>query len=719
VFVFFFIPVYLYAQCENTARTYTNFQGSYLVGLGALGNPLLAGTISNAANAVNGQVKDASTLSIGAGLLGLASSTQFLEFTTNATNAGARLIPANTPVTLKISVPSEALGLLSGIEIGTFTGLTAVSAQWPLVTGIGNYAGYNAANKNVIYNAANIANVINGSGEIEITLTPGQAYNGIYVKLFGNGLSVALSANLFHAYIMEPSTDSANCNGVIDVLSRVSSTTGSVTNPLNSTDADQSSYTLMNVGTNLLNKIYLTPIFNKPSQPGDSVRMIIQKPSGGSLNLNALTGFTIQPYLYGTPAGTAFNNTSGTANFKLLPGSTDKYVLTFPITQVYDRLEISMGGINGALSTLRIYDIQRKLVKPRTLTDPTATDSRTVCVGSSTSFSVNNAQTCTEYKWYDAETGGNLLYTGLTYNPGNLSVGDYSFYVQGTRTYCTTAVSERLKVTLKVSPLPILSLSGLTVCSGTSTALSVNSPNSNYAYNWYSSVSGGTPLGTGSAYTTPILTSTTTYYVEAVNTLTGCKNAGGPQPVTVTVNPISVVNPITGLNKVCVGSSIMLSNTSMGGIWSSANPSIATVNTSTGEVLGIAAGNVTIQYTIPDGPASCTNHADFNLTVNGLPNITLGSALPICEGITTIALPYSNPINNPATYSLSWTTADFSPVISQVLPATAILLSIPGDAAPGIYTGQLNVRNPEGCSSSLNFSIQIKQIPPKPIVFIQ
>ena len=121
VFLLFFMPAYLYAQCENTGRTYANFQGAYLDGLSVLGGSLY-GNIANASNAVNGQVKDASTLSVPIGVLGLTgSATQFLEFTNDGTSAGKRTIAANTAVTVKLALPKELLGLLSNFEIGSFT----------------------------------------------------------------------------------------------------------------------------------------------------------------------------------------------------------------------------------------------------------------------------------------------------------------------------------------------------------------------------------------------------------------------------------------------------------------------------------------------------------------------------------------------------------------------------------------------------------------------
>ncbi|NII81413.1 MULTISPECIES: Ig-like domain-containing protein [unclassified Pedobacter] len=724
------MPTYLraqvVAQCENTKRTYADFQGSIQYGFKVLGGSLIMGTISDAGNAVNGQVKDASTLGVGLGLAGLASSTQFLQF--SAAGGSPRSIPANIPVTIKISLPTEVLSVLSGVEIGTFTGLHTVAADWPLLglLGPGHDAGYEATTV-PIYNSTNIAGVISGSGEVEITLTPNQIYNGIYVKLAGNLLSVALSTKLFHAYIMETTTDKIDCDEVIDVLSGVQPTviggvlnaTGKVTDPFNSIDSDKNSYALMDVGISVLNKIYLTAIFNKPSQPKDSVSIIIGKPGGGLLNLSLLTGFIIQPYLNGVKAGDAFDNTGTFLNLQLFPGSTDKYVLTFPITEVYDRLEITTGGLAGVLGSLQVYDIKRKLAKPRTLIDPVAEDARAICQGETTTFSVNNPQACTEYKWYDAETGGNLLYTGENYTPpSSLLAGDYSYYVQGSRTYCVTVVSERLRVKLKVHPLPPLDVSGTTICSGATAALSVNNSDiAQYTYNWYTTANGITPVNTGATYTTPTLNANTTYYVEAINILTGCKNAGGRKAVLVNVKPLAVVNPIIGVNTICAGTTTTLTNDNPLGVWSSSDAAIATID-ATGKVTAVAAGNTVISYTVADDATYCGKKVDFSLTVNQQPDLTLGPDAGICEGLTTTRITYTNPVFNPITYSISWAGNLLPAVLNQALPANEITITIPSTTPVAVYQGVLTIKNANGCERNIPFNFRVKLVPHKPTVSI-
>ncbi len=73
----------------------------------------------------------------------------------------------------------------------------------------------------------------------------------------------------------------------------------------------------------------------------------------------------------------------------------------------------------------------------------------------------------------------------------------------------------------------------------------------------------------------------------------------------ITVTTSTSSGTISGLSSVAVGASISLSGSVSGGTWSSSNPSIATVNSATGGVTGIAAGTATISY----GVSGCSGLA--------------------------------------------------------------------------------------------------------------
>jgi hypothetical protein len=98
-------------------------------------------------------------------------------------------------------------------------------------------------------------------------------------------------------------------------------------------------------------------------------------------------------------------------------------------------------------------------------------------------------------------------------------------------------------------------------------------------------------------------------------------------------------------------------------------------------------------------------------TVNPLPTITLGTSPTICLGVTSANLPYTATTGSPNQYSITWNaaaiSAGFSNVALTALPATPIVLAVPGAAPAATYSGTLTVKNTTtGCSSTgTSFSV--------------
>jgi subtilisin family serine protease/uncharacterized protein YjdB len=67
----------------------------------------------------------------------------------------------------------------------------------------------------------------------------------------------------------------------------------------------------------------------------------------------------------------------------------------------------------------------------------------------------------------------------------------------------------------------------------------------------------------------------------------------------VTVN--AAVANITGTTNVCVSSTVLLANTTSAGTWSSSNAGVATINSATGSLVGIAAGTANVTYQVSLG----------------------------------------------------------------------------------------------------------------------
>ena len=83
--------------------------------------------------------------------------------------------------------------------------------------------------------------------------------------------------------------------------------------------------------------------------------------------------------------------------------------------------------------------------------------------------------------------------------------------------------------------------------------------------------------------------------------------------------------------------------------WLSSNPSVATINPSSGLVTALSPGTTTITYKAITG---CSN--SFVLTVNPLPIFSLSTPPTICAGVSTTLTATSNP--NTLQYTYTWST---------------------------------------------------------------
>ena len=89
----------------------------------------------------------------------------------------------------------------------------------------------------------------------------------------------------------------------------------------------------------------------------------------------------------------------------------------------------------------------------------------------------------------------------------------------------------------------------------------------------------------------------------------------------VTVDPLPTVIAISGANNVCQLSTILLSEGTSGGTWSSSSSSIATIGPS-GIVTGLSMGSTTISYSVSNGCGTTT--VTSIVTVNPLPSLISG-----------------------------------------------------------------------------------------------
>lgn len=118
---------------------------------------------------------------------------------------------------------------------------------------------------------------------------------------------------------------------------------------------------------------------------------------------------------------------------------------------------------------------------------------------------------------------------------------------------------------------------------------------------------------------------------EFTDDATGCSTSP-TEFIHVTGSPtITIIGPMS----ICIGATTQLTPT-VGGIWSSINPSIGTVN-NTGLVSGITPGIA--RFTFVQSSTMCPSTDTLSITVNPNPTVSISGSPSICEGATTTLSP--------------------------------------------------------------------------------
>jgi gliding motility-associated-like protein/uncharacterized repeat protein (TIGR01451 family) len=192
--------------------------------------------------------------------------------------------------------------------------------------------------------------------------------------------------------------------------------------------------------------------------------------------------------------------------------------------------------------------------------------------------------------WYDVATGGEVLSTGGNYTTPALS-SDKIYYVQVTANGCT---SERTAVTAVINTIPtIISTQPNERCG--SGIVELKAIASAGVINWYANAQGGTSLGTGNSFTTPNISITTTYYVDA--TENGCTST-------------SRIAVAATLN---IPSTIVLTSGSQNQSICAASTIINNIYTFSGSATSVVVSN------LPTGLISTINNVGKTVTISGIP----------------------------------------------------------------------------------------------------
>ncbi|MFY0254766.1 Ig-like domain-containing protein [Chitinophaga sp. 30R24] len=285
----------------------------------------------------------------------------------------------------------------------------------------------------------------------------------------------------------------------------------------------------------------------------------------------------------------------------------------------------------------------------------------------------------------DATLGGVWSSSDNTIATVDATTGEVAGVSVGTVTITYTVTNgcgnTPVSTTITVNDVPVVSPIGgaSAVCKGATITLNDATVGGVWSSsdNTIATVNGTTGEVTGVSVGTVTITYTVT---------NGCGST--PVSTTITVNDVPVVSPIGGASAVCKGANITLNDATIGGVWSSSDNTIATVNGTTGEVTGVSVGTVTITYTVTNGCGSTP--VSTTITVNDVPVVSpIGGANAVCKG-ATITL-------NDATIGGVWSSSDNT--IATVNSSTGVVMGV----ATGTVTITYTVTN--GCGSAFRTTL--------------
>ncbi len=198
---------------------------------------------------------------------------------------------------------------------------------------------------------------------------------------------------------------------------------------------------------------------------------------------------------------------------------------------------------------------------------------QTICTGESATFTASSLLANPTFKWYDELLGGNLLFTGATFNTGPINNAGATDLL---RTYYVAVEdangceSVRIPVTVTILPaldLPTVTPPAQTACPGDSVTFNATSLFGNATFRWYDDPLAGNLLHEGAEFNTGPLPNggalqiTEMFYVE-VEDENGCVSLRAPASVVVLpAVALPVVDP--PLATICSGDSVEFTATSI------------------------------------------------------------------------------------------------------------------------------------------------------------
>ncbi|MES2588388.1 MAG: T9SS type A sorting domain-containing protein [Bacteroidota bacterium] len=378
---------------------------------------------------------------------------------------------------------------------------------------------------------------------------------------------------------------------------------------------------------------------------------------------------------------------------------------------------------NGACFSDRTTVNITAQMNPQAPTNSTTAQNLTICEGNSTTLSVLNNNTLV---WFDAHTGGNQLSTGATFTTPILNANQ-SFYVESQVLPAGCISPTRTTINVQVSEIPDAPINALgqnNVCSGNSITLEATATGN---ISWYYDLSLPFTVGTGSSFTTPVLSSNRSYFAGTENN--GCYSS--KTEFLINVNPVyqTTINEIACESYNFNGNNLTTSGTysetftTTAGCDSIVNLELTILNPTTSSLTESACDSYTLNgqtytssgvYTqILINSVGCDSTITLNLTINHPASATLTETG--CLSYTLNGQTYTSDgtyIQNLTTVSgcdstltLNLTISNFATSTLNQIACSSFSLNGQVYSTSGVYTQTLT--SSQGCDSIITLNLTV------------
>ena len=272
------------------------------------------------------------------------------------------------------------------------------------------------------------------------------------------------------------------------------------------------------------------------------------------------------------------------------------------------------------------------------------------------------------YQWQSSTTSGGPYANigGATSSTYTASANTTTYYV--VKTTCAnggaSALSGQITVNVNATPVALtVTPSSASINQGQTATFTASDPNA-ASYRWYTDPTGGSPIATTAAYTTPALCAAATYYVEGVN-----GTCISPSRTAASVLMNSNFLAFTSSNLICGSGSVNLTATAL----TPAPVSYTWSNGATGTGPIAVSPATSTQYTVSADFTTCTATASVNVGVIDASAASIPTASPYSQchtGTETVRL-----------------NANVSSDSFKVIPITYAPTTVPGSGVTTLASG--------------------------------